>query len=53
MSIDVIQFIPHLKRDDAKTDFPTIAFRTTLREPSIGRIDASSGKHGGPHSREA
>lgn len=53
MNIDIIQFIPRPKRDDTQTDFPTIAFRIALREPSSGRIDVAPDKHGGPASREA
>ncbi|WP_213284899.1 hypothetical protein [Bradyrhizobium sp. sGM-13] len=52
MVTDVIQSIPRPKRD-AQTDFPTIAFRTALRESPIGRFDATPDKHGGPASREA
>ncbi|MCK1642914.1 hypothetical protein IVA95_36505 [Bradyrhizobium sp. 157] len=53
MNTEIIQFIPRPNRDDVQTDFPTIAFRATLRESSIGHVDASSDKHGGPASREA
>jgi hypothetical protein len=53
VNTEIIQFIPRPNRDDVQTDFPTIAFRATLRESSIGHVDASSDKHGGPASREA
>ncbi|WP_156908591.1 hypothetical protein [Bradyrhizobium murdochi] len=53
MSTDIVQFIPRPNRNDAQTDFPTIAFGTALRESSIGRFDATPDKHGGPASREA
>jgi hypothetical protein len=53
VNADIIQFISRPKREDAQTDFPAIAFRTALREPLIGSVDATPDQHGGPASREA
>jgi len=47
VNADIIQFISRPKREDAQTDFPTIAFRTALREPLIGSVDATPDQHGG------
>ena len=53
MSINIIQFIPRPKRDDAQTDFPAIAFRSVRQDPVIDPVDAAPDKHAGPTRREA
>jgi hypothetical protein len=35
VSAEIIQFIPRPGRDDAPTDFPTIAFRSAAQDPAI------------------
>ncbi len=52
MSNEIIQFIPTPKRNDAQTDFPTIAFRSAVRDPNIDPADSGAEKHVGPDSRE-
>lgn len=52
MSNEIIQFIPSPKRNDAQTDFPTIAFRSAVRDPNIDPADSGAEKHVGPASRE-
>ena len=32
MSVDIVQFIPRLGHASEQTDFPTIAFRTAVRD---------------------
>ena len=52
MSAKIIQFIPRPGRDDAPTDFPTIAFRSAVQDPPTN-VDAAADKHSGSASREA
>ncbi len=52
MSTEIIQFIPPPKRNRAQTDFPTIAFRSAVRDPKIASVDAGAEKQAGPASRE-
>lgn len=53
MSADIIQFIPHAKRDDMQTDFPTIAFRAARRNLVTDSVDTSSDERTAPAIREA
>ena len=39
MSAEIIQFIPRPGRDDAPTDFPTIAFRSATRDPALAHVE--------------
>ena len=48
MNAEIIQFIPRPKRDDAQTDFPTIAFRSAVRNPRTAPVDAASYERAGP-----
>jgi hypothetical protein len=52
VSIEIIQVIPRPKRNDGQTDFPTIAFRSAVRDPKIDPVDSAAEKHAGPASRE-
>jgi hypothetical protein len=42
LSAEIIQFIPRPGRDDAPTDFPTIAFRSAVQDPAVAHIDAAA-----------
>ena len=53
MSINIIQFIPRPKRDDAQTDFPAIAFRSARQDPATDPADPAADKYTGPARREA
>jgi hypothetical protein len=53
VSAEIIQFIPRPGRDDAQTDFPTIAFRSAVQDPPTDPVDAAPDKHTGSASREA
>jgi hypothetical protein len=53
VSTDIIQFIPRPKRDDAQTDFPTIAFRSALQDPAIDPVDSVPDRRSGSANREA
>ena len=53
MSAKIIQFIPRPGRDDAPTDFPTIAFRSAAQDPPTDPVDAAPDKHIRSASREA
>ena len=44
MSAEIIQFIPRPGRDDAQTDFPTIAFRSAAQDPAIAHVGAAANK---------
>jgi hypothetical protein len=52
MSTEIVQFIPRPKRGGAQTDFPTIAFRSTTRDPKITHPDSVALKHAAPANRE-
>ena len=52
MSAEIIQFIARPKRDDTQTDFPTIAFRSTLQDPAVDPVATAPDKHAGPLKRE-
>jgi hypothetical protein len=52
VSNEIIQFIPPPKHNDAQTDFPTIAFRSAVRDPNIDPADSGAEQHVGPTSRE-
>ena len=52
MSAEFIQFIPRPKRDDAQTDFPTIAFRSAVQDPKIDPVDSGADKHAGSSGRK-
>jgi hypothetical protein len=53
VSAEIIQFIPRPRRDDAATDFPTIAFRSAVRDPAVAHAEVTSDKHAGPVRRES
>ena len=42
MSAEIIQFIPRPGRDDAPTDFPTVAFRSAAHDPAVAHADAAA-----------
>jgi hypothetical protein len=50
---EIIQSIPRPVRDDAQTDFPTIAFRSAVYDPAVGHADAVADKHAEPVKRES
>jgi hypothetical protein len=50
---EIIQFIPRPDRDDAQTDFPTIAFRSARHEPVTDPVDAVPDRRAGAAKREA
>jgi hypothetical protein len=52
VSAEIIQFFPRPGRDDAQTDFPTIAFRSAVQDPAIDPAKIASDKHAGPERRE-
>jgi hypothetical protein len=52
VSAEIIQFIPRPRRDDAQTDFPTIAFRSAAQDPAVDPAEVPSDKHAGPERRE-
>jgi hypothetical protein len=52
VSTEIIQFIPHPKRNAAQTDFPTIAFRSAVRDPKVDPVDSGPEKHAAPANRE-
>ena len=41
MSAEIIQFIPRPRHDSEQTDFPTIAFRSVVRDLATDRVDAA------------
>jgi hypothetical protein len=53
VSAEIIQFILRPRRDDAQTDFPTIAFRSAVQDPAIDPADVASDKHAEPERRES
>ena len=52
MSAEIIQFIPRPGRDDAPTDFPTIAFRSVAQDPAVDPGDATADQPSEPERRE-
>jgi len=42
VSAEIIQFIPRPGRDDAPTDFPTIAFRSAVQDPVVAHAGAAA-----------
>ena len=52
MSAEIIQFIPRPGRDDAQTDFPTIAFRSAAQDPVVAHADAAADQANEPERRE-
>ncbi|NOJ47739.1 hypothetical protein [Bradyrhizobium archetypum] len=53
MSTDIIQIIPRPKRDNVKTDFPAIAFRTARHQPATDPVDAAPDKRARSINRAA
>jgi hypothetical protein len=49
---EIIQFIPRPSRDDAPTDFPTIAFRSAVQDPAVAPADAAADQPAEPERRE-
>lgn len=52
VSAEIIQFVPPPRRDDAQTDFPTIAFRSAVQDPAVDPVETAPDKHAGPIRRE-
>jgi hypothetical protein len=52
VSADIIQFIPRPKRDDARTDFPAIVFRSARQDPAVDPVNAASDERSGSTDRE-
>lgn len=52
VSAEIIQLIPRLGRDDAQTDFPTIAFRSAVQDPVVAHADAAAERPDEPERRE-
>jgi hypothetical protein len=52
VSAEIIQFIPRPVRDDAQTDFPTIAFRSAAQDPAIAHVDVAADQADEPERRE-
>jgi hypothetical protein len=51
VSAEIIQFIPRPERDDAPTDFPTIAFRPAVQDPVVAHADADADQPDEPERR--
>jgi hypothetical protein len=52
VSAEIIQFIPRPRRDDAQTDFPTIAFRSAAQDSAVDPVDAAADQPAEPERRE-
>jgi hypothetical protein len=52
MSADVIQFIPRPRTDCEQTDFPTIAFRSTVHDLSRDHVDTAPSEYVEPEGGE-
>jgi hypothetical protein len=52
VSADIIQFIPRPKRDDVRTDFPAIVFRSARQDPAVAHADAAADRPAEPERRE-
>jgi hypothetical protein len=52
VSAEIIQFIPRPGRDDAPTDFPTVAFRSAAQDPAVDSADTAAGQPAEPERRE-
>jgi hypothetical protein len=52
VSAEIIQFIPRPGRNDAPTDFPTIAFRSATEAPAIAHVNAAANQPAEPDRRE-
>jgi hypothetical protein len=52
VSAEIIQYILRPKRDDVPTDFPTIVFRSAVRDLTTDRADAAPCEHAGPDGEE-
>ena len=50
---EIIQLMSRPNRDDAQTDFPTIAFRSAVPNPVIAHADADADQHVEPERRES
>jgi hypothetical protein len=53
VSAEIIQFIPRPGRDDAPTDFPTIAFRSAEQDSAVAHADAAADQPDEPERRES
>lgn len=53
MSTEIIQLMPQPNRDDAQTDFPTIAFRSAMPDPVTAHADADAVRYAEPKKRES
>jgi hypothetical protein len=45
MSADIIQFIPRPGQDRAQTNFPTIAFRTSVPDRDVDCVDTAPSEY--------
>ena len=52
MSAEIIQFVPRPGRDDAPTDFPTIAFRSAVQDLAIVHAGGAANQPDEPERRE-
>jgi hypothetical protein len=52
MSADIIQFIPRSRTDQEQTDFPTIAFRSVVRDVARDRVDTAPCEYVEPEGGE-
>jgi len=53
VSFDIIRIIRSPKSDDARTDFPVIAFRSVRQDPVSDPADAAPDKHSRSVNRAA
>ena len=52
MSADIIQFIPRPRNDHEQTDFPTIVFRSAVRDLARDQVDTAQRGHVEPEGGE-
>jgi hypothetical protein len=52
VSADIIQFIPRPGKDHEQTDFPTIAFRSVVRDVAVDHVDTAPCEYLQPESDE-
>jgi hypothetical protein len=52
LSADIIQFIPRPGKDHERTDFPTIAFRSVVRDPVRYHVDTAPCEYVDPEGGE-
>ena len=52
VSADIIQFIPRPGKDQEQTDFPTIAFRSVVRDLARDQVDTAPCEYVAPEGGE-